>query len=197
MTTWFAVADCARELDRRIFSLSLRRHSTPFPGRAVPESETAAQKRIDLASSGGAGVLGLGVGALFGAWLRPGHRPAGDRRGAARLEHAGAPPGRACSRHGAAGVVGRALLALLGSADRIGGSTAATPLTRTTHRHTRGQAGARDVARRKSRMVRTMTPLGAAHYGRRGVAKDHARCVCWHLQGNARSDGLTAAPESR
>jgi hypothetical protein len=33
---------------------------------------TAWQKRVELASSAGAGILGAGIGVLFADWLRPG-----------------------------------------------------------------------------------------------------------------------------
>jgi len=43
-------------------------HDTPHTPRAA---EVAWGKRIELASSTGAGLLGLALGALVGSWLRP------------------------------------------------------------------------------------------------------------------------------
>ena len=37
----------------------------------MPDADLGTAKRIDLASSAGAGVLGLGLGALVGSSLRP------------------------------------------------------------------------------------------------------------------------------
>ena len=45
--------------------------SAPETAHAQLAGEIAVQKRIDLAGSAGAGVLGVGLGALFGAALRP------------------------------------------------------------------------------------------------------------------------------
>ena len=39
---------------------------------AAGSTSTAWQKRVELASSAGAGILGAGIGVLFVDWLRPG-----------------------------------------------------------------------------------------------------------------------------
>jgi len=50
--------------------------STPRTAPRVTDPAGAAwQKRVELASSAGAGILGAGLGALFGDWLGPGAVP--------------------------------------------------------------------------------------------------------------------------